>query len=145
MNDDDGAAVTEDGKVVAAQSHVGSDDTDTGSSIGSHDQGKVRNVSRQQPAAVFCVRAAEVGSRGLEIGRFALCDLVDMEGMLAWRKTVDVEFDPYAMRRLGKDSRSNAVSFGVLDVHSDRPGSGMSVGGWYGRSSQTNNPQTHQT
>src|SRR5258708_33869500 len=69
----------------------------------------------------------EVWARGFEVGRVALGVLMDVQGMLARRQTLDVQLDLYAMRSFGKHGGSDALNLGVLDFDGNRVRRG---GGW---------------
>src|SRR5258708_28429416 len=62
----------------------------------------------------------EVWARGFEVGRVALGVLMDVQGMLARRQTLDVQLDLYAMRSFGKHGGCAALTLGVLDFDGNR-------------------------
>src|SRR5258708_14352000 len=62
----------------------------------------------------------EVWALGFEVGRVALGVLMDVQGMLARRQTLDVQLDLYAMRSFGKHGGSDALTLGVLDFDGNR-------------------------
>src|SRR5258708_35324296 len=70
----------------------------------------------------------EVWARGFEVGRVALGVLMDVQGMLARRQTLDVQLDLYAMRSFGKHGGSDALTLGVLDFDGNRFRRGGAVG-----------------
>src|SRR5260221_12244894 len=70
----------------------------------------------------------EVWARGFEVGRVALGVLMDVQGMLARRQTLDVQLDLYAMRSFGKHGGSDALTLGVLDFDGNRVRRGGAVG-----------------
>src|SRR5258707_6031845 len=70
----------------------------------------------------------EVWARGFEVGRVALGVLMDVQGMLARRQTLDVQLDLYAMRSFGKHGGSDALTLGVLDFDGNRFRRGGGVG-----------------
>lgn len=128
VNDDGRAAVAEDGMVVAAQSHVRSNHGGMSCAIRCHDQRKIRNVSQRKRGAVLWVRTAKVRPRRLEVRCFALPDLVDVQRMLAGWQVLDVQFDLDAMLRCSQDGGSHALPLGVLDIHGDGLGCGVTLG-----------------
>jgi len=52
--------------------------------------------------AVFRAAGMEVRASGFEVGKFAFCDLMNVDGVLAWRQILDVQCDFDAFRRAGK-------------------------------------------
>src|SRR5258708_30372011 len=70
----------------------------------------------------------EVWALGFEVGRVALGVLMDVQGMLARRQTLDVQLDLYAMRSFGKHGGSDALTLGVLDFDGNRFRRGGAVG-----------------
>src|SRR5260221_9211494 len=70
----------------------------------------------------------EVWARGFEVGRVALGVLMDVQGMLARRQTLDVQLDLYAMRSFGKHGGSDPLTLGVLDFDGNRFRRGGAVG-----------------
>src|SRR5258708_24935049 len=70
----------------------------------------------------------EVWALGFEVGRVALGVLMDVQGMLARRQTLDVQLDLYAMRSFGKHGGSDALTLGVLDFVGNRLRRGGAVG-----------------
>src|SRR5258706_16266570 len=70
----------------------------------------------------------EVWARGFEVGRVALGVLMDVQGMLARRQTLDVQLDLYAMRSFGKHGGSDALNLGVLDFDGNRVRRGGGLG-----------------
>jgi len=70
--------------------------------VGADDQREVRNVSRGETAGVIVARAIriEVWARRFEVGPIALCELVDVQGVFAGRKILDVELDANTVRGL---------------------------------------------
>ena len=64
----------------------------------------------------------EVRAGGFEVGRFALGELVDVEGMLAGRESLDVELDAHAVRSFGERGGADDLIFRVLDVNDERLG-----------------------
>src|SRR5258708_39383671 len=70
----------------------------------------------------------EVWARGFEGGRVALGVLMDVQGMLARRQTLDVQLDLYAIRSFGKHGGSDALTLGVLDFDGNRFRRGGAVG-----------------
>jgi hypothetical protein len=99
VNDDSGPAVAENRMLVIAESDIGSDYRRMASSVGSHDQGKVRDVPGGHTHVIGVAGGAvEVRARGLEVRCLALGVLMNVEGMLARRQAFDVQLDFHAMR-----------------------------------------------
>ena len=82
---------------------------------------------------------------GLEVRRFALRILMDVEGMLARRQGLDVQFDFHAMRRFAEHGGSNVLTLGVLDFHGDRFGRGGTAGLHGGNAAGENHRHTTVT
>src|SRR5260221_14125089 len=70
----------------------------------------------------------EVWARGFEVGRVALGVLMDVQGMLARRQTLDVQLDLYAMRSFGKHGGFDDLTLGVLDLIGNKFIRGGAVG-----------------
>ena len=120
MNDHCGATVAEDGVAVGAQSDVGSDNGGVSSAVGADDQREVRNVTGGQRAVIVPgAIGIEVRAGGLEVGPFALGELVDVERVFAWRKIFDVELDAHAVRCFGERGGADDLIFRVLDVNDE--------------------------
>jgi len=68
---------------------------------------------------------AEVRASGLEVGSFALGDLMNVNGMLASGESFDVEFDFYSVSRFGKSCGADGLAFGVLEFSDDGLGSSV--------------------
>ncbi len=62
---------------------------------------------------------AEVRASGLEVGSFALGDLMNVNGMLAGGESFDVEFDFHSVSRFGKSCGADGLAFGVLEFSDD--------------------------
>src|SRR5258707_4530677 len=86
----------------------------------------------------------EVWARGFEVGRVALGVLMDVQGMLARRQTLDVQLDLYAMRSFGKHGGSDALTLGVLDFDGNRFRRGGAVG-LHNRDAPRQNHKAHNT
>src|ERR1700730_10281713 len=113
--------VAEHGIVTAPQSDVGSHDANMRCVIRGDYQSKIRNVSGRC-GAVFVTRAGrtKVRTRGFEIGCVTFAYLMDMNGMLARRQILDVEFDFYALRCGRKRRGADALAFRVLYIYDNR-------------------------
>ena len=131
MNHDSGSSVAEHGMVIAGQSDAGGGHGCVRGTIFTDDEGEVRNVScRQAVVAVAPVSGAvwvEMRSRGGKIRRFALCCLMNMDGVLARWKILDVDLDLNAVWRFREYRRSDVLALRILDFNGDRLGAGM---GW---------------
>src|SRR5258708_30688504 len=86
----------------------------------------------------------EVWARGFEVGRVAIGVLMDVQGMLARRQTLDVQLDLYAMRSFGKHGGSDALTLGVLDFDGNRFRRGGAVG-LHNRDAASQNHKAHNT
>src|SRR5271163_3360242 len=90
VNDQSGAAVAEDGVIFAAHGYVGGDDGDVRGVVCADDEEKIGDVAGGHAlVAVAC--GIEVRTGALKIRRVAFGNLVDVHGVLAWRKILDVE------------------------------------------------------
>jgi hypothetical protein len=59
----------------------------------------------------------KMGAGGFEIGRLALGDLMNVDGVFAWRKTLDIERDFDTLGRGRQCGRANTLALGILDVY----------------------------
>ena len=74
-----------------------------GGAVGGDDERKIRDVADGGGVMVmFNATGIEVRSSGLEVRRIAFGDLMDVDGMFAWRKILDVQRDFDAFWRAGK-------------------------------------------
>jgi len=129
VNDDSGPSVAENRMLVRAEGDIGSNYRRVAGSIGSHDQGKVRNISGGHTHVVGVAGGAvEMRAGGLEVRRFTLRVLMDVKGMLARRQAFDVQLDFHAMRRFAEHGGSNVLTLGILDFHGDRFGRDCAAG-----------------
>jgi hypothetical protein len=60
---------------------------------------------------------------GFEVGRIALRDLMNVEGVFAGRKIFDVQRDFDALRRARKYARTHTLAVGVFELDRHRLGS----------------------
>src|ERR1700733_7762578 len=58
----------------------------------------------------------EVRTGGFKVGTFALGELVDVKGVLARRKILDVELDANAVRSLRESGGADDLILSVLDI-----------------------------
>jgi len=58
----------------------------------------------------------EVGTGGFKVGTFALGELVDVKGVLARRKILDVELDANTVRSLRESGGADDLILSVLDI-----------------------------
>jgi hypothetical protein len=72
------------------------------------------------------VATAKVRTSGLKIGRLAFRELMNVNGVFAGRKVLNVESDLNAFGSGAKNSGADALALDVFDVNSDRLGVGMS-------------------
>src|SRR5258708_23011 len=86
----------------------------------------------------------EVWAGGLEVRRVALGVLMDVQGMLARRQTLDVQLDLYAMWSFAKHGGPDALTLGVLDFHGNRVRRGGAVG-FHNRNAAGQNHKAHNT
>lgn len=115
------SAIAEDGVVIIAESDVWRDYGNVGGTIGGDDERKIRDVAGGGGVVmVFSAAGIEVRSRGLEVWRIAFCDLMDMNGVFAWRQIFDVQRDFDAFGRAGKQRRSNIVAIGISEFDGHR-------------------------
>jgi len=63
---------------------------------------------------------AEVRASGLEVGSFALGDLMNVDGMLTGGESFHVEFDFYSVSRFGKSRGADGLALSVLEFSNNR-------------------------
>src|SRR5580700_8439154 len=103
VNHDRSSSIAKDGGVIVAEGYVGRDDRNVGGAVGANDERKIRDVaSRCCVMAVLSAAGIEMRAGGLEVGRFAFCDLMNVDGVFAWRQILDVQCDFDAFRSAGK-------------------------------------------
>ena len=118
MNNDGSPSVAEYGIVATPQSYVGSHDANMRGVIRGDYQRKIRNVPGRCGAMVVNgTGASKVWARGFEIGCVAFGYLMDMNGMLARRQILDVEFDFYTLRSGRKRRGADALAFRVFYLY----------------------------
>jgi hypothetical protein len=125
VNDHGGAAVAEYGVAVGTERHVGSDDRGVGGAVSADDQRKVGDITGGEAAAgVIVIGAIRIEMRAgrLEVGSFALGELMDMQRVLARRKIFDVELDANAVGSFGKRRGADDFVLAVLDFNGERLG-----------------------
>jgi hypothetical protein len=126
MNDDGGAAVAEDGVVVGAEGEIGCDSADVGRAIGRHHEQEIGNVPCRV-AAMDMVVGIEMATGRLEVGRVALGIFVDVDGVLSWRKILDVESDFYSRGSGGEKRGADIFALGIDEIRSHRLNDGMGL------------------
>ena len=103
VNHNRSSSIAKDGVVIVAEGYVGRDDRNVGGAVGANDERKIRDVaSRCCVMAVLSAAGIEMRASGFEVGRFAFCDLMNVDGVFAWRQILDVQCDFDAFRRAGK-------------------------------------------
>ncbi len=118
---DCGSAVAKDGVVIVAESYVWCNDGNMGGAVGGDDERKIRDVADGGGVMVmFNATGIEVRASGLEVRRIAFGDLMDVDGMFAWRKILDVQRDFDAFWRAGKLGRPNIVTIGIPEFDGHR-------------------------
>ena len=73
--------------------------------------------------AVLRAAGIEMGASGFEVGRIALCDLMNVDGVFSRRKILDVQRDFNAFRRAGKLGGAHALAVGIFEFNGYRFGS----------------------
>src|SRR5882762_105071 len=86
VNNNRGSAITENGVFVGAESYIRRNGGCMGGSIRRNDQRKVRYIARRH-SFMAVAPAAKMRTRGFEVGRLALRDLMNVNGVLD-RKSV---------------------------------------------------------
>lgn len=127
MDDDGGAAVTEDGVIIGAQRDVWRDRSDVGGAVCGNNQGKIGNVSGRM-AAVCVVFGIEVRARGFKIGRIAFRILMDVNGVFAGRKIFDVQNDFHAGGSGSQKAGAHALPLSIDQIHVYGFAGGMGMG-----------------
>lgn len=95
MDDDRRPTIAEHRMIVVAECNVRRDRRDMRRSVRRHNQRKIGNV----PGGMTSVRMAariEMRTRRLKVGCFAFGKLVNVDGVLAWRKIFDIQRDFHA-------------------------------------------------
>src|SRR4029077_17491888 len=87
---------------------------------------KVRDITSRRAAMAHV--HSEMWPRRLEIGGYALGNLMDVQRMVSRRKALDVQLDANAARRLGESGGAHTLSLGILDVDGNRLGCRRRVG-----------------
>ena len=124
VDDHCGAAIAENGVTVGTERHVGGDDRGMSGAVGANDQREVGNVAGGEPAVIVGRTVGiEVCTGGLEVGAFALSELMNMERVPARREILDVELDANAVRSFGERRGADHLILSVLDLDND----------WFGR------------
>jgi len=109
MNHQRGAAASEDGITSVAERHPRIFDGELRRTVRFHRE--IRHVTRVRLRghgvvyAVVCVAGIEVPSRRGKRGTFTFCSGVDMEGMFARRKALEVQRDLHALARFWRYPR----------------------------------------
>jgi hypothetical protein len=122
VNHHGGATVAENGVGVVTERDMRSDDSGVSGAVGGDDQRKVGNVARREAARVFMASATigiEMRTGGLEVGSFAFCNLVDVQGVFAGGKAFDVELDANAIRSLRKSGGADDLILSVFDINGE--------------------------
>jgi hypothetical protein len=99
-----------------------------GSAVGGDDKRKIWDVAGGgRTVVVFSATGIEVRARGGEVGGITLCHLMDVDGMLARRKILDVESDFDAFGSARKQSCSHILAVGILEFNSNWLGAGVAM------------------
>ena len=120
VNNDRSPPIAEHGIVTTPESDVRSHNANMRRVIRGDYQRKIRDVPGR--CAVFVTRAGrtKVRTRGFEIGCVTFAYLMDMNGMLAGRQILDVEFDFYTLLCGRKRRGADALAFRVLYIYDNR-------------------------
>src|ERR1700719_1693106 len=129
VNDDRGAPVAENGMLVSTQRDIGRNHCRVASSVGCHNQRKIRNASSRQPR-VFGMAggATEVRASRLEVRRFTFRVLVNMQRVLARRQALDVQLDFDSVWSFAQHGSSDALTLRIFNFHGNRFGSSSDAG-----------------
>jgi hypothetical protein len=114
VNDDGGASVAENRVIVAAECDIRCNHGGVRGSIGTYDQREIWDVAGRRPAVAHV--HAEMRPGRFEVRRFALGYLVNVQRMIAGRKTLDVQLDADAVGRFRKRGGSHALPLGILEI-----------------------------
>jgi hypothetical protein len=99
-----------------------------GSAVGGDDKRKIWDVAGGgRTVVVFSATGIEVRARGGEVGGITLCHLMDVDGMLARRKILDVESDFDAFGSARKQRCSHILAVGILEFNSNWLGAGVAM------------------
>ncbi len=110
------SAIAEHGMRAGDKTHVFVDDHKLG--LAFLVDGEIVHVARVRAVgilqAVLLAVGVEVRAGGLEIGRVALCILVDMDSVLPWGKLLEIELDLDAFGCRFEGGCSDALAFGIF-------------------------------
>jgi hypothetical protein len=119
VNNDGRAAVGKYGMLIAAHGDAGGNDGDVRGAIVGDDQEEIRNVAGHG-AAAGVARGIKVWTGGLEIGRIAFGVLMNVHGVLAGRKILDIEFEADAIGSAGEGRGAHRFALGILNIDDHR-------------------------
>jgi hypothetical protein len=114
--------------VIVAKRNIWRDHGDMGSAVGGDDEREIRYVACG--GCTVIMRGAtgiEVGASGRKVGRIALCNLVDVNRVLARRKVFHIQRDLDPFLRAGKQRFSHALAINVFELNSDWLGRGVAM------------------
>jgi hypothetical protein len=112
--------------LIGAEGHIGRDSRDVSSAVGRNDQRKIGDIARGM-ALVRMACGIEVSSSRFKVGRLAFGVLVDVNGMFARGKILDVESDLDASGNRRQESSSHALALGIDEVDGYGLGRGMGM------------------
>jgi hypothetical protein len=115
VNDESSSTIAEDGMVIRADSDIRRDGADVSRAVRTDDQGKIWNVPGGM-AAVGMAGCVEMRASGFEVGRLAFSELVNVNGMLARRKILDVQTDLNTCGRRRERSGADGVAPSVDEI-----------------------------
>jgi hypothetical protein len=119
MNNDGSAAVGKYRMLIAAHGDAGGNDGDVRGAIVGDDQEEIRNVAGHG-ASAGVARGIKVWTGGLEIGRFALGVLMNVHGVLARRKILDIELEADTIGSAGEGRSAHGFALGILNIDDHR-------------------------
>jgi len=122
MNHNGSATVAEDGMLVGSEAYVRSHRGYVCGAIGPYDQRKIRDIASGCHSCHGVIMAApfEVRAGSLEIRRIAFADLVNVNGMWAGRKVLDIEHDFNALWRSTQSGCADGLPLGVFEDNYNR-------------------------
>jgi hypothetical protein len=117
VNHNGSAAIAEDGVLIGAEAYIRGHGGYVRGTVRADDQRKIRNISggRHSGHGVIMAASFKVRTGGFEIRRIAFANLVNVNGMLARRKALDIEHDFNALWCGTQSGCADGLPLGVFE------------------------------